>query len=94
MRTRKHPRKVINALGYLTRDGWPIGECVVRDISAGGAKFVHKIADELPADLILALSKDGHVRRSCEFVWRKDDQVRVRFVQLAGRTSVASRPHQ
>ena len=89
MRTRKHPRQAIKAVGYLyTRDGWPIGECVVRDISAGGAKFVHKIADELPGDLILALSKDGHVRRSCQLVWRKDDQVGVRFVQPAGRTLV------
>ena len=89
MRTRKHPRKTIKAVGYLcTRDGWPIGECLVRDISAGGAKFVHKIVDEIPGDLILALSKDGHVRRSCELVWRKDDQVGVRFVQTAGQTSV------
>lgn len=89
MRKRKHSRKTINAVGYLyTNEGWPIGECVVRDISAGGAKFVHKITDELPGRLILALSKDGHVRRSCELVWRRDDQVGVRFVQPAGRTSV------
>jgi hypothetical protein len=89
MRARKYPRKAIKAVGYLyTSDGWPIGECVVRDISAGGAKFVHKITGELPGELILALSKDAHVRRSCELVWRKDDQVGVRFVQVAGRTSV------
>jgi hypothetical protein len=89
MRQRKHPRKSINTLGYLyTNEGWPIGECVVRDISAGGAKFVHKITDELPAQLILALSKDGHVRRSCELVWRKDDQAGVRFVQPAGGPSL------
>ena len=84
MRTRKHPRKAVNTRGFLySKDGWPIGECVVRDISAGGAKFVHKITDELPSHLTLALSKDGHVRRSCELVWRKDDQVGVRFVQSA-----------
>jgi PilZ domain len=87
MRTRKHPRKIIKAVGYLyTNDGWPIGECVVRDISAGGAKFVHKITDELPGHLILALSKGGHVRRACELVWRKDDQVGVRFLPVAERT--------
>lgn len=86
---RTHPRKTINAVGYLyTSDGWPIGECVVRDISAAGAKFVHKITDELPRQLILALSKDAHVRRRCELVWRRDDQVGVRFLQPVGRTSV------
>jgi PilZ domain len=84
MHKRKHSRKIINARGYLyTNEGWPIGECVVRDISAGGAKFVHKITDELPGHLILALSKDGHVRRSCKLVWRRDDQVGVRFIQPA-----------
>jgi PilZ domain len=57
---------------------------MVRDISAGGVKLMHKIVDELPGDLILALSKDRHVRRKCELVWRKHDQVGVRFVQPAG----------
>ncbi len=86
MRARKHPRHVVRATGFLyTRDGWPIGECIVRDISAGGAKFVHKITDELPGTLVLALSKDGNVRRSCELVWRKDDQVGVRFVRPPAR---------
>jgi hypothetical protein len=81
-RQRKYVRKVINAVGYLyTNDGWPIGECRVRDISAGGAKFLHTIEDELPKALILALSKDGNVRRRCELVWHKDNVVGVRFVQ-------------
>jgi PilZ domain len=81
MHRRKDARKVINAVGYLyTHDGWPIGECRVEDISAGGAKFAHTITDELPNSLILALSKDGNVRRRGELVWRKDNQVGVRFV--------------
>jgi len=85
MRKRKHSRKTINAAGYLyTDEGWPIGECIVRDVSAGGAKFAHKITDELPDQLVLALSKDGHVRRSCQVIWRRDDQVGVRFVQRGG----------
>jgi hypothetical protein len=82
MRKRKHARQAINVVGYLyTNDGWPIGECRVKDISAGGAKFVHTITDEIPDVLVLALSKDGNVRRICKLVWQKDNQVGVRFVQ-------------
>jgi hypothetical protein len=34
----------------------------------------------LPAELVLSLAKDGKVRRHCELVWRKDNEVGVRFV--------------
>jgi len=89
MRTRKHPRQIVHTVGFLyTSDGWPLGECTVRDISVGGAKFVHKITDELPGTLVLALSKDGNVRRSCQLVWRKDDQVGVRFVRPGAHHTV------
>jgi hypothetical protein len=78
---RKTPRRTVGVVAYLyTTAGWPIGECRMRDVSAGGARFVHAIADELPGELLLSLSKDGRVRRHCELVWRKDDEVGVRFL--------------
>ena len=78
---RKTPRRPVCTVGYLyTIDGWPIGECQLRDISIGGAKFIHAIADELPPELFLALSKDGRVRRRCQLIWRKENQVGVRFL--------------
>jgi hypothetical protein len=78
---RKTPRRTVAARAYLyTTDGRLIGECRLRDVSAGGARFVHAIADDLPAELVLSLSKDGKVRRHCELVWRKDNEVGVRFV--------------
>ena len=78
---RKMPRRTVSAVAYLyTIDGWPIGECRMRDVSAGGARLVHAITDVLPAELLLSLSKDGTVRRHCELVWHKDNQVGVRFL--------------
>jgi hypothetical protein len=78
---RKAPRRTVGVVAYLyTTEGWPIGECRMRDVSAGGARFVHAIADELPGELLLSLSKDGRVRRHCELVWRKDNEVGVRFL--------------
>jgi len=78
---RKMTRRTVSAVAYLyTTDGWPIGECRMRDVSAGGARLVHAIADALSAELLLSLSKDGTVRRHCELVWHKDNQVGVRFL--------------
>jgi hypothetical protein len=78
---RKTPRRMVGVVAYLyTTDGWQIGECRMRDVSAGGARFVHTIADELPPELLLSLSKDGRVRRHCELVWRKENEVGVRFL--------------
>ena len=78
---RKAPRKKIETVGFLyTTDGWPLGECQMKDISAGGARFVHSLPDGLPAEFFLSLSRDGRVRRRCEIRWREKDQVGVRFV--------------
>ncbi len=77
---RKSPRKTIRTVAYLyTADGWPLGECEMRDVSAGGARLSHAIADELPDELFLTLSRDGKVRRRCGIVRREDGQIGVRF---------------
>jgi PilZ domain len=79
---RRSPRKKIAAVGFLyTTDGWPLGECSLKDISAGGARFSHSLSEELPAEFFLSLSRDGKVRRRCEVRWRENNQVGVRFVQ-------------
>ena len=78
---RKAPRRAVGVVAYLyTTDGWPIGECRMCDVSAGGARFVHAISDELPAEVLLSLSRDGRVRRLCQVVWRKDNEIGVRFL--------------
>jgi PilZ domain len=78
---RRSPRKKINTVGFLyTTAGWPLGECQMKDISAGGARLVHSLADALPTEFLLSLSRDGRVRRRCEIRWREENQVGVRFV--------------
>jgi hypothetical protein len=79
---RRAPRKKIAAVGFLyTTDGWPLGECRLKDISSGGARFSHALSEDLPAEFFLSLSRDGKVRRRCEVRWREKDQVGVRFLQ-------------
>jgi hypothetical protein len=78
---RKTPRRPVNAVAYLyTTDGWPMGECRLKDVSAGGAKLIHSIADELPNEFFLSFSRDGRVRRRCQLAWRGESQMGVRFV--------------
>ena len=79
---RKSPRKKINTVGFLyTTDGWPLGQCQMKDVSTGGARLAHSLSDKLPAEFLLSLSRDGKVRRRCEVRWRQENQVGVRFVQ-------------
>lgn len=78
---RRAPRRQVDAAGYLyTGDGWPLGECRMKDVSSGGALLAHSITDALPDELLLSLSKDGAVRRRCQVAWRAGNQMGVRFL--------------
>ena len=78
---RKAPRQASNAVAFLySMEGWPLGECQMRDVSAMGARLVHKLDDEVPKQLLLAFSRNGAVRRLCHVVWKKDNEMGVRFV--------------
>jgi len=78
---RKWTRKAINAEGFLYAcDGGRIGPCRVEDVSVGGAKLTHTIAEEIPAQLVLLLSRNGRVRRRCEVAWRNKNRLGVRFL--------------
>jgi PilZ domain len=77
---RRTPRRKVNVPVFLyTADGWPLGECRMRDISAGGARLTVLPANELPDELLLSLSRDGKVRRHCSLVWRNEEEIGVRF---------------
>jgi hypothetical protein len=78
---RKTPRKRVNAAAFLyTTDGWPLAECRLKDISAGGARLALSVGGEVPNEFLLSLSRDGTVRRRCQIAWRAEDQIGVRFV--------------
>lgn len=79
---RRWRRKPIGAHGFLYAvDGQQIGPCEVRDVSEGGALLVFSVADELPAQFVLALSRNGQVRRQCELVWQTANHFGIRFTE-------------
>jgi hypothetical protein len=78
---RKDERRAATMAAYLySVDGWPLGEGKLKDISRSGAKLVHELAEEMPREFLLSLSRNGQVRRRCHVMWQKDDQVGVCFV--------------
>lgn len=81
MERRRHSRQSPmkgRAFVYLGK-GVPLAECVVTNISDGGAQIVWASRDMLPAHFVLFLTLDGSERRSCRVVWRDGADVGVAF---------------
>jgi hypothetical protein len=77
---RKYARRTVKTVAYLyTSDGWPLGDCEMRDISEGGAKIVLKDIEEMPDVFLLSLSRNGRVRRNCRLMWRDGDTIGIQF---------------
>jgi hypothetical protein len=80
---RKWSRKSVIADAFLYAcDGRPIGPCRLEDVSVGGAKLTHSIAEEIPAELVLSLSRNGQVRRRCQLAWQDKKRLGVRFIEV------------
>jgi len=81
---RKSPRRNVFQTGKVyTPDGMPLVECILRDISATGAKLELREDMSLPKSFMLALTRDGSVRRPCETVWQLSIVAGVRFISEA-----------
>jgi hypothetical protein len=83
-RRRSFRKSFSHPVNLLHPDGKPICGCTMRDISETGARLrigPHAEPDGslLPPKFILAISKSGNVFRRCEVVWRKNDEIGVRF---------------
>jgi len=58
-----------------------LADCAVSDLSSAGARLRVDPAAEIPNRFVLVLSEDGSLRRLCEIVWRKNDQMGIRFLE-------------
>ncbi|MEX0590662.1 MAG: PilZ domain-containing protein [Xanthobacteraceae bacterium] len=83
---RKHLRRILGQpVAILGADGNVICECTLHDVSDGGARLKLAIpkggtAPEISPEFILSLSKRGNVFRHCQTVWRRSDEIGVRFI--------------
>ena len=65
----------------IRSDGSPIGDCMMVDVSAGGARLKIAGGGNAPDRFVLLLSKfDQGVKRHCAVAWRGKDEIGIRFV--------------
>jgi hypothetical protein len=80
-RQKRESRKSLQQSGWITLEGgFAARPCVVRDMSASGAKVTIDDPNPLPARLRLAFSRDARTGRNCEVVWRRGRSVGIKFV--------------
>jgi hypothetical protein len=79
---KRETRKSVHQSGWITLEGgFAARQCVVRDLSATGAKVTIDDPNTLPAKLRLAFSRDARTGRACEVVWRRGKSVGIKFVR-------------
>ena len=75
---RQFGRRQILLHGMITGSGRPPISCIVRDLSAGGAKIEVEAPLWLPPRFHLVV--EGTLRSDCQIVHRSNDAVGIRFV--------------
>jgi hypothetical protein len=79
---KREVRKSFGQSAWITLEGgFAARQCVVKDMSATGAKVTIDDPNSLPAKLRLAFSRDARTGRPCEVVWRRGKSVGVKFVR-------------
>jgi hypothetical protein len=79
---RKGKRQALGHRAAIVRveDGKPIAGCMVVDLSQTGARLQLKDSAEVPKEFVLLMSNISKVLRRCEVVWRREQDIGVRFV--------------
>lgn len=76
---RASARRVVDSPGSIVPNAGEMPQdCVVADISDGGARLVAQT--NVPDDFVLIINDGSDVRHTCRVVWRLDDEVGVEFV--------------
>ena len=73
-------RSVLQRARIAPVDGSSPKECLMIEVSAGGARLQLATSEPLPDRFFLILSRDGALRRLCSVAWQKRDKAGVQFV--------------
>ena len=75
---RRHLQK--HAAWMTVDDGATKHECIVLDVSAGGARIVTEVAIDVRDKFGLALVADRPKHQPCEVVWRRGQTYGIKFL--------------
>lgn len=90
MEKRKGTRRtVVQPVAILRSDGTFVCECTLRDVSDGGARIAITVkpgtaVPDIAPEFILSLTRRGNLIRYCETIWRRENEIGVRFVARKG----------
>jgi hypothetical protein len=76
----REPRRQMNAQPALMTVGNRQSECVVMDVSPGGAKIVTDVTIDVSDQFALSLVQSHAKRQPCEVVWRRGKTYGVKFL--------------
>ena len=80
---RKEARKEINSPAWIEGARGRLIPCTITNISSGGAQLNLDQHIILPRQFSLWMTKDGKTKRECGVVWRKPENIGVRFLDRA-----------
>jgi PilZ domain len=83
VKVQREPRRQLPGQpAWMTVDyGVTRHQCIVLDVSPGGARIATDTTIEVRDQFGLALAQDHDKRRQCEVVWRRGKTYGVKFVQ-------------
>jgi hypothetical protein len=81
-KVQREPRRLANKQpAWITvDDGKTTCECLVLDVSPGGAKIITDVAIDISDRLGLVLVPAHQKRQACEVVWRRGNMYGIKFL--------------
>jgi hypothetical protein len=79
---KRDERKLLSRHAWITLEGgFAARHCLVRDVSATGAKItLDEDAGQLPGVIRLAFARDARTGRNCQVVWRQGKSAGIKFI--------------
>lgn len=87
---RKSLRRQVRYTAWLVLDGDQLHGCVLSDASDSGARLDVEDSKTIPDVFMLLLAGNGSARRKCHVVWRKPQQVGVKFERRLAQSKRAT----
>jgi hypothetical protein len=87
---RKHKRRALRYPAWIAFENNKLHNCMVLDISEGGAKLDVMDSATIPDHFALLFSQQGSPKRACRVVWRTSLQIGVCFEMQLTEANVST----
>ena len=86
---RKHQRRPVRYPAWIAFGAEIYSDCVLADISEGGAKIKVKEDVSVPDRFVLLFNPQGKPNRPCRVVWRREGHLGLQFESMTGEAAPA-----